>query len=314
VRIGIDIGGMSFKGGIVSEDGEILLVQLASTKGLNDYAEMEARLFALVDILMGAAKLQGWSIDAIGVGVPGLADVDSDYVVYCTNLGWINVPLGKHLKEKYGLPTFLDNDATVAGIAESAKGCTKGAANSVFITLGTGVGGGIIINGKVTSGEHNKGSEIGHMIVGENFYDCNCGNNGCLETFASATALMKDFQRRVEAGEATSLYHDAAGAESVTAKDIVDGAREDDPAAKAAVERLAKYLGIGLANVVNLLDPEVIALGGGLSKAGEFLLEQVDSEMRKRLVFKAGAQTRLEIAQLSNDAGMIGAAMLVDYK
>lgn len=314
MRIGIDVGGMSFKGGIVSEAGEILYTHVESTEGLTGYPAMEEKLFLVVDGLLAEAKAQEWTIESIGVGVPGLADVDSEVVVYCTNLGWNNVPLGTNLKARYGLPTFMDNDATVAGIAESAKGCTKGAANSVFITLGTGVGGGIIVNGKVTSGEHNKGSEIGHMIVGENFYDCNCGNNGCLETFASATALMKDFQRRVEAGEETSLCANAEAAKTVTAKDIFDGAKNGDPAAEAAVKRLAKYLGIGLANVVNMLDPEMIALGGGVSKAGDYLLNQVEAEMRKRLVFKEGEQTRLEIAELSNDAGIIGAAMLANYK
>lgn len=314
MRIGIDVGGMSFKGGIVNPEGEILYTHVESTAGLSGYLPMEEKLFILIDELLAKAKDQDWSIESIGVGVPGLADVESNLVVYCTNLGWNNVPLGTHVKARYGLPTFMDNDATVAGIAESAKGCTQGASNSVFLTLGTGVGGGIIVNGKVTSGSHNKGSEIGHMIVGENFYDCNCGNNGCLETFASATALMKDFQRRIEAGEATGLCADVDGAKSVTAKEIFDGAKVGDPAADAAVKRLAKYLGIGLANVVNMLDPEVIALGGGVSKAGDFLLNMVEPEMRKRLVFKEGKQTRLEIAQLSNDAGIIGAAMLANYK
>lgn len=314
MRIGIDVGGMSFKGGIVNPEGEILYTHVESTEGLKDYPAMEEKLFLVVDQLLAKAKAEGWSIESIGVGVPGLADVESNMVVYCTNLGWNNVPLGSHLKERYGLPTFMDNDATVAGIAESAKGCTRGVANSVFITLGTGVGGGIIVNGKVTSGAHNKGSEIGHMIVGENFYTCNCGNNGCLETFASATALMKDFQRRVEAGEATALCADVKEVKRVTAKEIFDGAKAGDPAAEMSVKRLAKYLGIGLANVVNILDPEVIALGGGVSRAGDFLLNQVEAEMRKRLVFKEGEQTRLEIAQLSNDAGIIGAAMLANYK
>jgi len=314
MRIGIDVGGMSFKGGIVNEAGEILYTHVESTQGADGYAAMEEKLFAVVDALLAEAKAQDWTIESIGVGVPGLADVKSEIVVYCTNLGWNNVPLGTNLKARYGLPTFMDNDATVAGIAESAKGCTKGAKNSVFITLGTGVGGGIIINGKVTSGEHNKGSEIGHMIVGENFYDCNCGNNGCLETFASATALMKDFKRRVTEGEETALCADAESAKAITAKDIFDAAKAGDPAAAAAVERLAKYLGIGLANVVNILDPELIALGGGVSKAGDFLLDMVEAEMRKRLVFKEGVQTELKIAELSNDAGIIGAAMLANYK
>jgi len=314
MRIGIDVGGMSFKGGIVNEAGDILFTHVESTKGVEGYPAMEEKLFLVVDALIDQAKAQDWTIESIGVGVPGLADVESEIVVYCTNLGWNNVPLGTNLKAKYGLPTYMDNDATVAGIAESAKGCTKGAANSVFITLGTGVGGGIIVNGKVTSGEHNKGSEIGHMIVGENFYDCNCGNNGCLETFASATALMKDFQRRVAEGQETSLCADIDAAMETTAKEIFDGAKAGDPAAAAAVDRLAKYLGIGLANVVNMLDPELIALGGGVSKAGDFLLDKVEAEMRKRLVFKEGAQTQLKIAELSNDAGIIGAAMLVNYK
>ncbi|MTI71543.1 MAG: ROK family protein [Firmicutes bacterium] len=306
--IGIDIGGTSIKSGLLNSFGDVILKKEIPINKSDDYEVIESQIINIIKILLDESKKNGENVKSIGIGIPGIADKDSDKVIYCTNLGWRNVPLGINIKKHFKIPVHIDNDATVAAIAENVKGVTKKYDNSIFITLGTGVGGGIIINKKVYSGSHNKGSEIGHMVVGENFYDCNCGNNGCLETFASATALIKYTKKLINEGESTILTK-----ENLNAKVIFDAAKNKDILANMAVDRMVKYLSIGMGNLINLLDPEIIALGGGVSKAGDYLLEKIENNVSKYLVFNEGKTTDIAIAKLSNDAGIIGAGMLQEY-
>ncbi|MBS4537410.1 ROK family protein [Clostridium sp. D2Q-11] len=314
--IGIDVGGTSIKAGIVDYKGNILYKDTIGTRASLGYEAVREDMITLINKAIQYSKQENYRIDSIGIGVPGIADPQSDNVIYCTNLNWKDAPLGKDLKSRYGLPIYIDNDATVAAIAESVKGITKGSENSVFLTLGTGVGGGIIINRKVYSGTHNKGSEIGHMIIGENFYDCNCGNNGCLETFASATAIVRYTQKLIDEGFLDEEFMEALRSKDgvMDTKFIFDMAKKNNELALKSIDRMVKYLSIGIGNFINILNPDIIAIGGGVSKAGKYLIEKINREFINYVIFKEGSTTEIKLSQLGNDAGIIGAALISEYK
>lgn len=310
--VGIDLGGTAVKAGLVDDKGRILVQSSIDTKAGRDYRliieDMQKQIEKLLEDYGGSID----DIESIGIGAPGLMDYKSGNVIYCTNLFWNNVPLGVVLKEHFKKPVYMENDATVAALAESLFGSTKGLADSVFITIGTGIGGGIIINHKVYSGSHFAGSEIGHMIIGDNFYQCNCGNNGCLETFASATAMTRYTIYRLEKDKIRSSIMDKAEGrlENINAKMIFDAAKEGDQLGKETVDRMIKYLSIGIINVCNILDPEIIAIGGGVSKAGDYLIKRLKTEVSNMFFTPNIKYGDIVLAQLGNEAGILGAAFL----
>ncbi len=311
--LGVDIGGTTILAGLVNKSGDIFKFLEIKTEREKGYKYIEKNIINILGELINNSKNLN-NIKGIGIGVPGIADINSDNIIYCTNLGWKNVPLGIKIKEVFGLPVYIENDATVAGLAEKIKGVTKDAINSIFITIGTGIGGGIIINNKIYSGSHKKGSEIGHMIVGKNFYDCNCGNNGCLETFSSATAMIKYAKKLMSDGQKTTLLDKMEGStEDIDAKMIVECAKNGDKVCNKVVDRMVKYLSLGIGNLINLLDPDIIVIGGGVSKAGDFLLQKIRSEVYNFVIFKEEKKTEIVLAELGNEAGLIGAALLPFY-
>lgn len=309
--VGIDLGGTNIAAGLVNEEGKLVYTESTPTLSQRPADEIIGDMAKLVESLLEKHQIEKSAIHSVGVGVPGVADEKEGTVIYCVNLGWYDQPLKKPLEKALGLPVYIDNDATVAGVAEYQAGKMQGYENGIFITLGTGVGGGIISNGKVLSGSHGIGSEIGHMIVGENFYDCNCGKNGCLETFASATAMIKYARHLLEHGHQSTLSEALAGKyEGLSAKLIIDHAKAGDEVANQVVDRMVKYLAIGIFNLTNILDPEIYVIGGGVSKAGDFLLEKLRALVEENKLFKTLPLGKIEIAALENDAGIIGAALL----
>lgn len=310
--VGIDLGGTTIKAGLVDWEGRILIQSSIDTKVGRDYSLIIQDMIDQIEkLLMDYGGCIG-DIESIGIGAPGLMNYKSGYVIYCTNLFWNNVPLGVLLKEYFQKPVYIENDATVAGLAESLFGSTKNVPNSVFLTIGTGIGGGIIINNKIYSGSHFAGSEIGHMIIGDNFYRCNCGNIGCLETFASATAMIKYAIHRLEKDKMKSKILDKAEGktEKINAKIIFDAAKEGDQLGKETVDRMIKYLSIGIINVCNILDPDIIAIGGGVSKAGDYLIDRLKTEVGKMFFTPNIKYGDIVLAQLGNEAGILGAAFL----
>ncbi len=312
MRIGIDLGATTIKAGIVDFCGNITRQSVKPTPAHKGYAGV---VNEIADTVKELAAAEGKGIDAIrsiGIGIPGIVYSQSGKVDFCANLSWSNVELGKDLCGRIGKKVYVANDATVAALGENLFGCTKGALNSVLLTLGTGIGSGLIINGSIYSGSHALGAEIGHMIVGENFYRCNCGNNGCLETFASARAIVKYVSRKIEEGAQTPLSRLGDGAK-LTAEIIFEAAKRGDLIAGEAVDRLCAYLAVGIINIYNVLDPDVIALGGGLSKAGDFLLAKVKKEVSQIQLVKGKKYGDIVLAALGNKAGIIGAAFLERY-
>ena len=309
--IGLDVGGTTFKAGVVTQDGRIVHKDAMPTGIERPYQEIIADMAALCKKVAADAGIEMSEIQSIGVGVPGLFDNKTGMIPFCTNLGWHDIPFVAEMKKHLDTPVYGDNDATVAGLAESVAGVSAGIRDSVFLTLGTGVGGGIIIDGKPYSGAHGCGSEIGHMMIKMGGELCTCGNYGCFERYASATAIIREARKAVaEHPESSMLAACGGDPEKLNAKIVIDAAKAGDAAAKAVFGGYVQALAVGIINIINMLDPEVIVLGGGVSAAGEFLLNAVREAVKPMVFFKTMPYARIELAQLGNDAGIIGAAML----
>lgn len=309
--VGVDLGGTNIAVGLVDENSILKYHKSTPTRAERGSKEVIKDIIKLINETIRDYGINKETVKAIGIGVPGIAEPNSGEVIYCVNLGWNNVPLKQDLEKELNIPVFVDNDATVAGLAEYKIGVMRNCESGVFITLGTGVGGGIVINGKVRSGFNGVGSEIGHMIVGENFYPCNCGRNGCLETFTSSTALINYTRKLIGEGNETSIVKKTKGSlEEINGRIIFEAAKEGDYVANKAVDRLVKYLAIGITNIINIIDPEIVALGGGLSGAGDFLLAKVQEEVERVRYMKMIPIGKIVLATLRNEAGIIGAAAL----
>lgn len=311
VYIGIDIGGTGIQVGIVNAQGKILAKGSIRTRTDLPFQE---QIRQMADCVLSTLRKSGYTLDdvaSVGAGVPGAADQKTGVVVRCVNLDWTNVPFREEFQKYINKPVYIDNDATVAGLAESVAGVSAGTDSSVFITLGTGVGGGIVIHGKVWNGFHGIGSEIGHMILELDGEPCTCGNRGCLERYCSATAIIRMARDAVRTHKESLILTLCGGdPQRINAKTVFDAAREGDPTAEKVFRRYVHYLAQAIANIINFLDPEVIALGGGVSRAGDFLLNAVREAVPQYLVFSALPFSRIELARLGPDAGIIGAAML----
>lgn len=311
VYIGIDVGGTGIKVGVVDENGCILAQGETPTIVGRPYAEIvhDMGMCALDVLARGGFTVA--DVYSVGVGVPGVANQETGTVVFCTNLAWHNIPLRAELQKYINKPVLIDNDATVAGYAESICGVSVGCHSSVFLTLGTGVGGGIVIGGRPWSGYHGVGSEIGHIPMDIDGEPCSCGNFGCLERYCSATAVIRMGREAVLQHPDSDLYAACGGdVDAITAKMVIDCAKEGDDVAMKVFRRYVKYLCLAVDTIVAFLDPEMIILGGGVSKAGNFLLDAIRAGVPRYLLFKELPHSRIEIARLGADAGMIGAAML----
>ena len=311
VYIGFDVGGTGVQVGVVSELGEILCKGNMVTRTDIPVAE---QIKAMADCALETLDRSGYTLEdvkSLGAGIPGVVDPRTGHIAFCPNLGWKDVDFAGEMRKHIDKPIFMDNDATVAGLAENVAGVSAGAHSSVFLTLGTGVGGGIVIGGKVWSGAHGVGSEIGHMIIEMDGNPCNCGNRGCLERYCSATAII------LAAREAIGEYPDSAinakcegDPMKINAKMVFDAAKEGDELGVKLFNNYIKALSTTVVNIIHFLDPEVIALGGGVSKAGAFLLDALREEVAKLVMYKTMPYARIELAKLGPDAGIIGAAML----
>ncbi len=310
-NIGIDLGGTNIAVGVVDEQGNILSQTSTPTLAARPFAELVKDMARCITEVLTQANLEEKDIESVGIGIPGVADQKLGKVIFCTNLGWHDIPLREELQKYFNKPVYIDNDATVAGLAESYAGISKGCQSSVFLTLGTGVGAGITINGKPWSGAHGVGSELGHMTLVVDGVPCTCGNDGCVERYCSATAIIR-MARQACLGYPESLIMKLAGndPDKIDARIVIDAAKAGDNTAVQVFNRFSKYLAITVNNITAFLDPEMIVLGGGVSKAGQFLLDNVRAQLPRYLMYKNLPSPKLELARLGNEAGIIGAAML----
>ena len=311
VYIGIDLGGTNIAVGVVSEAGSILAETSAKTLAERPYQEVIRDMAACVMKAVTKAGMTEADISSIGIGIPGVAQGDSGVVFNCTNLGWINVPLRAEMQKYINKPVFIDNDANVAALAESYFGVSAGYKSSVMITLGTGVGGGIVINGRPWAGAHGRGGEIGHMTLVPDGAPCTCGNNGCVERYCSATAIIRMAKQECYSFPNTAILKKAGGdINRVNAKLVIDAAKEGDASALRVFNSFVKYLAMTINDITAFFDPDIIVLGGGVSYAGDFLLNNVAALLPRYQMFKALPLPKLALAKLGNEAGIVGAAML----
>lgn len=308
--IGVDIGGTGIQAGVVNEDGKILFTKECKTDVVAGFDKILEDIHKLIHSLLEEHALTMKDICSIGFGVPSFINLKGE--VTCVNLGWNQVEFLPRLRGLFHeVKVYAENDATVAAIAEAKFGSMKGKNVAVLLTLGTGVGSGIIINNRPFVGAHGMGSELGHMVIGDNYFQCNCGNNGCFETFCSATAIIKYAQKLLGEGKISILREKCEGnIKNMNAKMVFDAYREGDEVAKAVIIRFKHYLAVGIANIINSIDPHIISLGGGVSRAGDILLGGLEEEVRKHILYKEENFAKLVIAQLGNEAGIIGAAFL----
>ncbi len=309
--IGIDVGGTGIKIGVVNERYEIISEHSIPTRADLPFPEQIKQIADCVAAAISSAGLTTEDIASIGVGIPGIASEATGDVIKCTNMGWDHVPFRQELMKYYNLPILIDNDANVAALAESVAGVSAGTSSSVFITIGTGIGSGIIINGQIWKGAHGIGGELGHVIFEVGGVPCTCGNRGCLERYCSATALIRMGREAVEAHPESEILTAVNGDPAkIHARIIIDAARNNDPTAVEVYNRYIDYLAQAIASVVNLLDPEVIVLGGGVSMAGDFLLDPLMERLPHHVLFSDQTMPPIRLATLGAQAGIIGASML----
>lgn len=306
-RIGIDLGGTNIAVGVVNDRYEIVARRSVPTGAERPAEEVIRDMGDAVEEALRQAGLTAVDCASMGVGSPGACDPQTGVVKRAYNLNWFDVPVCRMLHQRFGIPVRLGNDANCAALAEVVAGAAVGCQDMVLITLGTGVGSGIISRGKILSGLRGGAGEAGHMLLVLDGEPCTCGRRGCWEAYSSATALIRQ-ARQAAAEHPESLL---AGAEEITGKTVFDAADRGDETANAVVDRFCDYLGAGVTNIVNALAPEVILIGGGISRQGERLLAPVRRYVERNCFGgPEGAIPIFAVARLGNDAGIIGAAAL----
>ncbi|MGE6629316.1 ROK family glucokinase [Bacillus sp. NPDC077027] len=305
--VGVDLGGTTIKLAFINLYGEIQHKWEIPTDKSGD--TITVNIAKSIDSKLAEINMSKSMLIGIGMGAPGPVDKVSGIVYKTTNLGWTNYPLKDHLEAETGLPSVIENDANIAALGEMWKGAGDGAKNILMVTLGTGVGGGIIVNGEVVQGETGAGGEIGHICcVPYQGAPCNCGRTGCIETIASATGIVRIAKEKLLIEQAVSSLASKA---QLTAKDVFFAAKESDMLAISVVDEVTSHLGLVLANLASALNPTKIVIGGGVSKAGEILRSKVESIVKKHAFPPVAQEVDVVIATLGNDAGVIGGAWIV---
>ena len=309
--VGIDLGGTNIKAGVVSEDFRI--VGKATTKTLCP-RPAEDICADMAKVSIEACDNAGISVDDIewiGIGTPGIADNENGTIPYSNNLDFHDVPVRKYIRSKIDKPVYVANDANAAAYGEYIAGAAKGAKNAVCITLGTGVGAGIIVEGKILTGSNFAGAELGHMVISVDGPQCTCGRKGCFEVYSSATGLIRMTKEAAEADPSSVLneYHTADG--KYSARHAFNAMRAGDSAGKTVVDKYVKYLAAGIANTINIFQPDILCIGGGVCNEGDPLLLPVKKLVAEEIYTKMLTKnTEIVVAKLGNDAGIIGAAFL----
>jgi len=309
--LAIDLGGTKIIAAIISNKGQVMAREYSLTLADEGLEAVINRIFSAMDRLLSQRSINSSQLDSISIAAPGPLDFDKGLLTSPPNLpGWHDIPLRDIVKEKYKVNTFLINDANAAALGEHHFGAGRGVNNLILLTVGTGVGGGIIINGRLYSGTSGSAGEIGHMTIDVNGPRCNCGNIGCLETLASGTAVAKEAIRRVRQEERSSLIEIVEGKiENITAEKVSIAAQGGDSLASEVILKAATYLGVGIANLVNIFNPEIIIIGGRMAKMGDLLLNPARQVVRERAFQLSAQAVQIVPARLGDDAGVLGAAV-----
>lgn len=313
-RIGIDVGGTNVKIALVDGEGKIIYSNSVPTYAQMGYEYTVNNIKQAIRDLMKETNTDAKEIEGIGFDFPGQVDYKTGVVKLAPNIpGWINVPIAQMIKEEFNIPTRIDNDVRCAALGELKFGAGKGCENFVCITVGTGIGSGLVINGQLVRGAANAAGEIGHIKLQMNGGPiCGCGDTGCLEAFASGPSIVAMAQEYLKGGKSTK-FREMAGADGeITPYIVAKAAEAGDPVAKRIFEIVGTYIGMGLVSVINLLNPEKVIIGGGVAAAGDLLLDPIRKTIKERAMVVAGNSVEIVPAELGNSAGVIGASMLVE--
>lgn len=304
---GIDVGGTTVKCGLFKTDGVLVEKWEIPTRTENNGSEIVPDVAKTIEEKLAEKNISKEEVDGIGIGVPGPVNAEGD-VIAAVNLFWGYKKLSKELNELTGLTVKVGNDANVAALGEAWKGAAAGAKNVILVTLGTGVGGGIIVDGKIVAGHHGAGGEIGHAnVMHDETETCNCGNKGCLEQYTSATGIVRLAKQELASSEEPSVLREE---KELSAKAVLDGYKSGDALSVRVMDKVGEILGGALAMFTAVVDPETIVIGGGVSKAGQPLVDCIAAHYKK-YAFSACRETPIVIASLGNDAGIYGAAKMV---
>lgn len=310
--IGIDLGGTNIVAGVVDENYRIITKATTKTNCPRPEREIAADMAKVALEAVKKACLTIDDIEWIGIGTPGIANSETGIIEYSNNLGFENTPMVDYIKEYIDKPVFIENDANAAAYGEFVAGAAKGANNAVCITLGTGVGGGIVIDGKIYSGSNFAGAEIGHTVIEVDGAQCSCGRKGCFEAYSSATGLIRMTKEAMYADKESKMWKmtDERGGK-VSARTAFDCMREGDKSAKEVTDKYIKYLAAGITNTINIFQPDILCIGGGVCNEGDALLLPVKKLVKDEVYTRNSPKnTEIVIAKLGNDAGIIGAAFL----
>jgi len=307
---GIDVGGTFVKGAIVDNEGKILVKDKIPTEYAKGGDRVVENIASLCRELAKMADKSLSDMEAIGMGVPGMIDSEAGVVVATNNLGWKNYEIAKKMKEETGLPVKIANDANAAALGEMKFGYGGIYKNIILLTLGTGVGGGIIVDGKIVEGNRGAGAELGHSVIEIGGEPCTCGRRGCLEAYASATAIIRDTKRAMEKNKESKLW-EVGSLDAVNGKTAFDY-YETDADARGVVDSYIEHLACGIVNYANVFRPEAVILGGGVCAQGDALILPLKKILERDIFGKElGPRVELLVAKLGNDAGSLGAAALV---
>lgn len=313
VYAGIDIGGTNVKFGLFDNTGKVLFKEQRPTMAEKGPTPLLHMITNIAERLLYFAAEEGYPVKWVGVGSPGAIDYKTGQVIGpCPNIeGWQGTEIGASMRERLNMPIYVDNEVNAMALAEVRFGAAIGARSVVCVTVGTGVGGGVIIDGKVVHGASSSAGELGHMTIDVNGPRCACGNYGCIESFCSSRAIMARTKSHLNNG-LTDIFNEVleGSLENLTIKKLFAAARRGDSIAAEVVTETARYLGAGLAGVVNLLNPEVVVIGGGIADGGAGFVEAVTQEIKRRAFSSAVSKLIVAKAALGNDAGFMGAGLL----
>ena len=299
VVIGVDLGGTNLRSALLSPAGDLLDKYSEATRASDGWKKVVLRLIDNIKRQQESATRKGLSVAAVGVGAPGIIQGDTGIVVKSPNFpDWNNLPLKTELERALDLPVTIENDANAAALGEQWRGAGKGIGSMILLTLGTGVGGGIVLNNQIWQGADGMAGELGHMTIIPDGRLCGCGNSGCLEMYASARGIVQSYRER----------KDHASAEEITSEQIYEAAGKGDPDALAVMHGMGRMLGIGIANLINIFNPEMIVIGGRVKDAWPLFIEATREEIRKRSFEVPAARTKIVPSRLGDEAGLVGAA------
>ncbi|MEW6619426.1 MAG: ROK family protein [bacterium] len=311
--IAVDLGGTNIRAAVVDQTGKIIEKKDTATKVSEGHEVVIQQMKELIQDVIKEVSFQ--QIVGIGIGSPGPLDTKTGVIIDTPNLGWKNVALKETIEEEFHLPTYVDNDGNLAALGEKWLGAGKEVENLVCLTLGTGIGGGIIINGEIFHGSNDAAGEVGHIIVEPNGLRCGCGNYGCMEAYASGQGITKRTTYAIKQGTTTIISELVQNQlERITPLVVYQAAIKGDEVANYILKETGRYLGIGIVSIVNVLNPQLVVIGGKVAQIGDLLLQYVKEEVTKRTYLEPCKRISIVLAQRGDDAGLIGAAKMVLQK